>query len=364
MDEIAAPKKVSGTFLMPAASKRVSQEDLDTVSKHAHRAFESLRDARIFVTGGTGFFGKWLLETFSYANRQLKLNAQLTALSRNPEKLAQELPHLAQDSSIRFLSGDISTFSFPPVEFTHVIHGATSTDPRVLQSSPDEILKTILAGTKRVLDLAKQSKVRRFLFLSSGAVYGKQSPDVANLQESELDLKHPPAATTTYAEGKRQAEQLCLTHSKDFETVSARCFTFIGPHLPLDYEFAAGNFIRDALAGKPIQIQGDGTPLRSYLYMTDLTVALWSLLTHGRTGEAYNVGSETAVSILELAQATARVAESLGLKTGPIQVAKQPIPWQKSARYVPSTAKIQRELNITQTIPLEPAILKTMKFLI
>src|SRR5213075_1098715 len=114
-----------------------------------------------------------------------------------------------------------------------------------------------------------------------------------------------------YGETKRMGELLCFAYGKRFgiDVVAARGFAFLGPHLPLDRNFAAGNFLSNVLNGASIEVKGDGTALRSYLYAADLAVWLWTLLVRGAPGRAYNVGSEMAVSIAELAREAAMLAE-------------------------------------------------------
>src|SRR5262249_22634461 len=159
------------------------------------------------------------------------------------------------------------------------------------------------------LGLAHASRASRYLLLSSGAVYGRQPPDVSHLTEGHgggPDVSDPRSA---YAEGKRAAEVMAAiaAESTGLSVRVARCFAFVGPHLPLDVHFAIGNFIRDAMAGGPIRISGDGTAVRSYLYMADLAIWLWTLALSPAASGAFNVGSETAGSLLD----TARVVGSV-----------------------------------------------------
>jgi nucleoside-diphosphate-sugar epimerase len=135
----------------------------------------------------------------------------------------------------------------------------------------------------------------------------------------------------------------------------ARCWAFCGPHFPLDEHFAIGNFIADVLAGRRIQIQGDGTPRRSYLYAADLSVWLWTILLRGPALTPINVGSDRDLSILELAQT---VAATLNPQIE-IRVAREPVPGAMPGRYVPCVDRARELLGLCQTVALEESIRRT-----
>ncbi len=153
------------------------------------------------------------------------------------------------------------------------------------------------------------------------------------------------------------SEHLCVaySHATPLETVIARPFAFVGPHLPLDAHFAIGNFIGSALTNTPIHIRGDGTPIRSWLYMADLAISLWTILLRGKCNRAYNVGSEDAHTIAEAAHLTAHTLRP-GLQ---IQIDGTPNPLAPMNSYVPSTARAREDLGLHQTIPLEEALRRT-----
>ena len=163
--EVAYPRFMLG-FVKP-----LTIEDLSHILRCTLPLWEPTRGQRIFISGGTGFFGAWLLESLTYCNRELKLDLRATVLTRNPTAFAQKLPHLAGDASITLLHGDVCEFSFPQDDFEYVIHGAAST---ASAAPPIELMRTIVHGTERMLAFAKSHNVQRFLFISSGAVYGRQ----------------------------------------------------------------------------------------------------------------------------------------------------------------------------------------------
>lgn len=339
-----------------AIAKALPQADMAHVLQFARQDLEKLRAASLFVTGGTGFFGKWLVSTFLHANRELQLGASMTLLTRDPEKFRAECPDQAADPALVLHPGDVRTFAFPEHKFSHVILGASGPD-----KGPLDQFGTIVDGTRHTLDFAARCDAQRVLFLSSGAVYGPQPADITHISETYFGAPDPLQPGSTYGEAKRAAEHLCCTFSvaHDFESVIARCFAFSGPHLPLDANFAIGNFMGDVLTSRPISIQGDGTPYRSYLYAADLAVWLWALLLRGASGRAYNVGSDEDVTIADLAHA---VAEQSGNATE-VRIAKIAVPGAPESRYVPSIHRAHRELGLAPHIRLRDGIRRTFKWL-
>jgi dTDP-glucose 4,6-dehydratase len=318
--------------------------------------WDELRGAKIFITGGTGFFGSWLLESFIYANRKLGLSAQATILTRDEASFRAKCPHLAAVAELSFCKGDIRTFDFPKGEFTHVIHAATEASDKLNRENPGLMKDVIVSGTRRALEFAEHCGAKKFLLTSSGAVYGRQRPEVTHVDEDDPGVSAPLNPSSAYAEGKREAERLCVAAARPgFEPKIARGFAFVGPYLPLETHFAIGNFIRDALRGQSIEIKGDGAPYRSYLYGSDLAAWLWTILLKGKAGRPYNVGSERRVSIAELAQITASVINPKIV----VRIAQKPVPGNAPAQYVPSTQRAQKELGLQETVSLEDAIRRT-----
>jgi len=336
--------------------KPLPSQDLEHLLKHTAPLWEEARGQHFFISGGTGFFGAWLLESLAHCNRKLELGLSATVLSRDPAAFAKRMPHLASEPCIRLLQGDVRDFIFPENEFRYVVHAATATSA-VAAGEPLELLNSILGGMERMLALAKMRGTRKFLFTSSGAVYGKQPPHISHLPESYLGGPDWLDPNAVYAEGKRVSEQMCALYAKEssIEFKIARCFAFVGPHLPLDQNFAIGNFIRDAMAGKKIEIKGDGTPMRSYLYAADLAIWLWTMLFRAPAMQPFNVGSGHAVSIRELA---GQVVAELNPKLE-IEITKSPVAGAQPLQYVPDVTAAEQMLGLRETIGLREAIRRT-----
>ncbi|MDD4915222.1 MAG: NAD-dependent epimerase/dehydratase family protein [Methylococcales bacterium] len=330
--------------------------DLEYIFTASENIFKNLKGARIFLTGGTGFIGCWLLESLRYAESKLQADIQVTVLTRNYQAFLLKAPHLAQSPNFKFIEGHVADFEFPDGAFSHIIHAATDASAMLNENNPIKMFDTVVNGTHHVLDFAAEKKPERILFLSSGAVYGQQPYDVEHVKEDwrgAPDCLDPKAA---YAEGKRAAEMLCSIYGKQYglHISTARIFALLGPYLSLDIHFAAGNFIRDAMQGKTVEVNGNGLPCRSYLYAADLVVWLWHILQRGERNKAYNVGSDESISIRDLAALTARV-----LASGEYRVLGANDGGWNLGRYVPDTGLIGRELGLKKTVSLEESIRRT-----
>jgi dTDP-glucose 4,6-dehydratase len=250
--------------------------DLDHALGVVGRRWEGLRGKRIFLTGGTGFVGKWLLATVLEADRRFGLGCEITVLTRNPEAFRRQAPELANAPQVTLIAGDVRHLDPGRQRFSHVIHAATDA---VTTGRPLDTFNTCVEGTRRVLDFAAQAGATELLLLSSGAVYGRQPQSLPAITTDFSGGPDTLNVNSAYAEGKRAAEWLTHAYAQEhgIHAKVARCFAFVGPYLPMDRHFAIGNFIRDAMAGLPIVILGDGTPLRSYLHASEMAAWLVGL---------------------------------------------------------------------------------------
>jgi dTDP-glucose 4,6-dehydratase len=333
-------------------------EDVSTILRHTAGIWDELRGARVFITGGTGFFGKWLLETLVAANQRFALGMQAAVLTRRPAEFRTEARHLADDHAIHLHEGDVRTFAFPPGRFSHLIHAATPASAQLNENDPELMLDLIIQGTRRALEFARHSGVTRALFTSSGAVYGQQPSDLRHVPEEFTGAPDSLDVRSAYGVGKRVAEQLCaIAYQRHGLPVTiARGFAFVGPHLPFDAHFAVGNFLRDGLKGNKIHVSGDGTPFRSYLYAADLAGWLWTILVRGKPCRPYNVGAEEDLSIVELARKIAHYFKT------EVEIAKPADPQWPVERYVPSTERARKELALKAWTDLDTALDRTARW--
>lgn len=329
----------------------------EVVQRTGCDVFRAFRDSNIFISGGTGFIGKWLLESLLFANGEKISSASITVLTRDVDRFLGKHPSMGKCPGLSFLEGDLSSFPFHDDSFHYIIHAAADFGETLSQGDPLRVWESTVDGTRRMLRFAGEQKgLKSFLFVSSGAVYGKQPPDLPRMGEDFSGELDQTAIRNIYGLSKRAAETLCSLFHCEFglPVKIARCFALVGPYLPLDRHYAAGDFIRDGLCGRNIEIGGNGLSVRSYMYAGDLAVWLFTILVKGRDSFPYNVGSDLPVSIRELAGHIADCFRRNVVVSNPSDA--------RLSRYVPSTGRASEDLGLSVAVDLKTAIRRTIDF--
>ena len=264
------------------------------------------------------------------------------------------------NKAIQFLMGNIKDFVFPEGHYSYLIHSAVYQQPANEKPSNLALVNEMVNGARRVLDFCLQAKVEKMLLVSTGAVYGKAPSHLKKIPEDFTDSIDPTISKSVYHHVRRMMETLSVIYAEenDFEVKIARCFSFIGPYMPLNGRFAVSDFILDTLSERPITIKGDGKAVRSYLYMADLVIWLWTILFKGENCRPYNVGSEFPITIYEMAENIAHESvPSLG-----VSVLGESCDGVAQDYYIPDTTRTQSEMGLRQITPLNEAIIKTMRW--
>ena len=328
--------------------------------EHTRDAWDDLRGARVFITGAGGFVGSWLLESLLFANEALNLGVLASVLVRDADTFTRRLPHLAVSPAVRLQIGDVRAARTPTGGFTHLVHCASALPAEANEKRPNEVVDVIERGTARMIAEAEHGDGSRFLQVSSGSVYGPQPSGVARMSEGFPGVANPADPAQRFGAAKRRAElygEAAVPRGVHF--VSARIFALVGPRLPLDGQFAIGNFLGDALAGRTVRLTGDGTPVRSWLYAADMAAWCWTLLLRGRAGAAYNVGSEEECTLWDAARRVAALASP----AVPVERAREPDAASCPSRYVPSIQRARDELGLDAWIPIDDALRRTWDWL-
>jgi dTDP-glucose 4,6-dehydratase len=340
-------------------------EDISYLSEKMMPFKDRLMGVSILITGGTGFFGKWLLQSISLLNKIYMTEIKVYVVARNSKQFVDNFPEFVSSNIVFINENVVHLSSIPKVDY--VIHAATSVG---IDRNLDNHLKTfetVVLGTKNILELVKDQKLKGFLLVSSGAVYGTQSQDMDKIPEAFCGGPDFLNSKSIYGESKRVAETLGSIY-KDIYGLPvkvARCFAFIGPYLSGGGAFAAESFIADVSSGRDIKVSGDGNALRGYLYAADLAVWLWTILLNGRVGEAYNVGNDEPVSMKDFANKVTQVYTRdffSGSFSPKVDIVGKEIPGARPSRYLPDVARARNELGLKCNIGLEEAIRRTLKF--
>lgn len=307
----------------------VVKEDVSNILTKCRGEIDSLRGSTVLITGSTGFLARELTEALLESNRSGR-GIKLVLTSRDPEKVKTVFgDRLGPDVDIVPIV-DIERYAG---RVDHIVHSAAPCDPRINNESPFQAIVDIGDLMQKVIALGARKDLQNFLLLSSGAVYGVQSPEMKRIPEEYLGAPDISRRESCYGEAKRISE-LMLTSSGLPYTI-LRGFTFIGPNQDMRSGFAAPEFISAGLRDKRIIIKGDGRPIRSFCYESDLAVMVLKTLVHAKN-VTMNAGNDRPeISIRELAEIVAR-------KIGDVEIVVEGEPRPGlPPRYVPNIDRMR-----------------------
>lgn len=270
-----------------------------------------LNNKTVLVTGATGLIGKTFIKRILEYNIKEHGKIQVIAFVRNMEK-AEKIFAGYDKSMITYMISDINI----PVDYEgqvdYIVHGASVTSSQAFVQQPVETIMTAINGTKNVLQLAVQKKVKAFIYLSSMEVYGAPKTDDKITEAAGTDLD-TMQVRTSYPESKRMCESLCSSYFKEYGVpvrVMRLTQTF-GPGVEYNDGRVFAEFARCSIENKNIILHTHGETKRNYLYTEDAVDAILTVLKHGKDGEAYNVANEeTYCSIYEMAQLVASISDN------------------------------------------------------
>src|SRR5690554_4860302 len=258
----------------------------------SNRDINNLSGKTVFITGGTGLIGSFIVKLLIEAGKSLPSPIKVLVLSRNAEKIL-DIFGKEYSKKIRVVEGDI--LQLPSIDFPidYFIHGASVTSSLQFIEQPVNTIETIVNGTQNVLDLALRLKAKSFVFLSSMEVFGFVQ-NTKPVDESEYGYIDILNVRSSYPESKRLAECLCSAYSKEFglSIYIARLAQTIGPGMEYGDSRVAGHFARAVIEGKDIVLTTDGSTKRNTIYVADAVSAILTILLKGEAGQAYNVADK------------------------------------------------------------------------
>jgi len=266
-----------------------------------------LDGSSILITGATGLIGGALVDVLMHLREG---SCEVYASGRNAERARKRFAAYENNPHFHFLQWDVMEPLSCEIDFDYIVHAASNGSPNFFKDSPVEVMKSNLNGVTNLLDYGKAHGMRRFLYVSSGEVYGQG--DGMPFKESDNGYVDPMSARSCYPSAKRASETLCASYASEYgvDVCVVRPCHIYGPHFTESDNRVYAQLIRNVLRGEDLVLKSAGAQQRAWCYVADCASALLHVLLKGKSGEAYNVADNTTVlTIRELAET---IAEAQG----------------------------------------------------
>ena len=279
------------------------KESIDSVIN-----FEALYDKTFLITGAVGTIASFLVDLLFYANEVMDAGIEVYALVRNTAYAKIRFQTLLTHPRFHLVVQDVCDPILLNERADYIIHAAGDGYPGAFREHPVETMLPAVMGTFQLLEYMKKTNGIRFLYISSGEIYG--SGHQTGLVETDSGYVDSMKSRSCYPSAKRAAETMCASYFAEYglDTVVARPSHVYGPNSTRNDNRASAQFFRDICNGRDVILKSSGQQLRSYTYVADCVSALLTILACGVSGEAYNIAKPAATAtIAEFAETAARI---------------------------------------------------------
>jgi UDP-glucuronate decarboxylase len=326
-------------------SNAIISEDLSVIAQY-DIPWRILKNKTLLITGGAGFIGSYLIKSLLTASQFYQLNIKVICITRDLSNLNYRLTNLKNFESLKVITHDICEplpKDIPRADY--VIHCASHASPKYYGVDPVGTLLSNTVGTKQLLAYAQSNGSEKFVFFSSGEVYGIPPRFGENITEVDFGYMDPMDLRSCYGESKRIGEAMCASWSNQYglNTSVIRPFHTYGPSLFLDDGRVFSDFIADVIAKRNIVVKGDGLAMRPFCYISDAITGFLTVILKGECSQAYNIGNPNAeISVRDLALLVANIFPERNIGVDFLQSNPNPnyLP-SKISRSCPSIDKIR-----------------------
>ncbi len=288
---------------MKCLNDRVLEEDLKNIASN-HVLFNDLKNSTILITGATGLIGSYLIKSIVCCNQINATNIKVIALIRSKDKAREIFKEIYDNNMIHFIVTDITNELDIDYEIDYIVHGASPTASKFFITNPVETIDAIVLGTKNILELSRKNSVKGFVYLSTMEVYGITDPELERVSESDLGYIDILSVRSSYSEGKRMAENLCIAYADQYgvDVKIARLAQTFGAGIQKTENRVFAQFARSVINDEDIVLHTEGKSVGNYCYIRDAIKALLLLLVKGESKQAYNITNEDSnISIRDMA---------------------------------------------------------------
>lgn len=290
-------------------SNSVVRDDLNYIINDKSIPWEDLRGKTFLISGASGFLPAYMVETLLFLNETWDLNIKILALVRNEKKARKKFADCKNRKELTFIVQNVCN----PIKIggivDYIVHAASHASPKYYGSDPVGTLSANVLGTYNLLELAREKQIKGFLYFSSGEVYGEVTEAQIPTGEDMYGYMDPLNIRSCYGESKRMGETICISymHQYGIPIKIVRPFHTYGPGMQLDDGRVFADFVSDVVSKKDIVMKSDGSAVRAFCYLADAVQGFFTVLLKGKVGAGYNVGSDSAISILELAYVLVKI---------------------------------------------------------